>query len=380
MSRLPSTFWLPAALGLFGATALLLAAGLQVLAIVGALALAAAGLALGRQHSRQLHGQQLAITDFLELQHHFAEQVSPIWSGHIESSREQMERAVSQLSERFSGIAQKLDAAVQTAALETQTLDDAEHGIGSVFERSRTELAAVIEAQRSAMNGMTTMLEKVKGLDRFIVELQEMAAEVAKIAQQTNLLALNAAIEAARSGEFGRGFAVVAKEFRMLSTQSGETGKRMAAKVGVISQAIVETRNAVLESVRAEDGSAAAAEAAIGRVLDDFRGITDALQNSSTLLKDESVGIQSEVNAALVQLQFQDRVNQILTQVRDNIGLLPRPFEESVQQHALNGQLQGLDAEAFLAEIKKSYVMTDQHIVHAGGKVEEKNETEITFF
>ncbi len=380
MTSRPSAFWLPIAFGLAAALSLLLVGGLDWTALVLAPLLAGTGLALGRHLDGRLRTVQGSIGDFLEGQREFAQQVSPIWSGHIESSREQMERAIAALSERFSGIAQKLDAAVQAASLETQTLDDGEQGIAAVFARSKQELAAVIESQRSAMKGMSTMLEKVKGMDRFIVELQEMAAEVAKIAQQTNLLALNAAIEAARSGEFGRGFAVVAKEFRMLSQQSGDTGKRMTAKVGVISQAIVETREAVLASVHAEDGSTHAAEAAIGRVLDDFKGITDALQRSSALLKDESVGIQCEVNEALVQLQFQDRVSQILTQVRDNIGRLPGPFEDSLQAHAQTGELRQLDSDTFLTEIKKSYVMSDQHVIHAGGKVAEKSETEITFF
>jgi len=53
------------------------------------------------------------------------------------------------------------------------------------------------------LTGITTMLVKIQGLDRFTEELQEMAADVAKIAAQANLLSLNAAIEAARAGEMG---------------------------------------------------------------------------------------------------------------------------------------------------------------------------------
>lgn len=372
--------WLPAAIGLVAGLALLLVGGWHVASLVAAAALPVAGLAVGRHLQHQHRALHSAIDGYLAGQHDFAAQVAPIWSEQIEASRGQMESAITELTERFSGITARIDIAVQAAAAETQSTEDTESGLVAVFGRSERELAAVIESQRSAMRGMVNMLEKVQGLDRFIAELHEMAADVAKIAQQTNLLALNAAIEAARSGEAGRGFAVVAKEFRLLSTQSGDTGRRIAEKADIISQAIVETRNAVRTSVQVEDGSMSHAEAAIGRVLSDFRDITDALLRSSTLLKDESIGLKSEVGAALVQLQFQDRVSQIMSHVRDNIGGLPAQFQGNAEQHAQDGALRPLDATAFLAELKKTYVTIDQHVIHDGGQVARSTQTEVTFF
>jgi methyl-accepting chemotaxis protein len=49
-------------------------------------------------------------------------------------------------------------------------------------------------------------------------------------------------------------------------------------------------------------------------------------------------------------------------------------------QLAQSGELALLDSDAFLTELKKSYVMKDQHVVHDGGKVAAKDDTEITFF
>jgi methyl-accepting chemotaxis protein len=138
------------------------------------------------------------------------------------------------------------------------------------------------------------MLGKVQGLDRFIQELHEMAADVAKIAQQTNLLSLNAAIEAARAGELGRGFAVVAKEFRMLSLQSGDTGRNIAAKVRPHQQGHHRHLHVVRESVSARRPvHGRGARAAIGNVLAEIQGHHQRLQRSSQLLKDESVAIRA---------------------------------------------------------------------------------------
>lgn len=377
-----TTVALPLALGVAGALAVLAGGGVGWLTGLLALTLTLCGLGLGLYQRQRLRSLMATIDQFLAQQHQFAQQVAPIWAGHIESSREQMESAIAALSERFSGITDKLENAVNAASMETHSMTDADVGLVAVFTRSEQQLAAVIAGQKSAMAGMAGMMSQVQGLDRFIAELHEMAADVAKIAQQTNLLSLNAAIEAARSGEMGRGFAVVAQEFRMLSTQSGDTGRRIAEKVNLIGDAIVKTRDVVRQTVQAEDGTMHTAEASIGQVLKELKDITDALLRSSTLLRDESVGIKSEVGAALVQLQFQDRVSQIMSHVEKSIGQFPSHFQDHVEQHARTGDLKALDSQAFLTDLKNSYVMTDQHVVHAGGKVTKgaAATTEITFF
>jgi methyl-accepting chemotaxis protein len=211
--------------------------------------------------------------------------------------------------------------------------------------------------------------------------LQEMAADVASIAAQTNLLALNAAIEAARAGERGRGFAVVASEVRMLSHKSAETGKRIADKVGLISSAILATGKAAEQSTAQELLSMERSEAAIDTVLGDFRGVTDALLASSQRLTDGSIGIKAEVGEALVQLQFQDRVSQIMGHVRHNIDRMPEVLAESHQQFHATDALAALDAADLLAELEQTYAMAEEHATHHGTTATAKAQVEeLTFF
>ncbi|OWW23015.1 chemotaxis protein [Noviherbaspirillum denitrificans] len=370
----------PAALGIAGGIATLATGGLSwtggIVAAVLATAGATASLRLKQNHA----AFRDSVAVYVRSQKEFSEQIVPVWTGHIETSREQMESAISELAQDFSRIVDQLDQAVHSAGMATGSIDDRGSGLIGVFDQSKTQLGEVVASQRMAMNSMTVMLEKVQGLDKFIVELQDMAAEVAKIAAQSNLLALNAAIEAARAGELGRGFAVVAKEFRMLSNQSGETGRHIAEKVGIISEAIMSTCKAAEDSVRQEDGAMLESENTINTVLDEFRRITDALQESSRLLKDESVGIKDEIGQALVQLQFQDRVNQILTQVKANIDHLPVYLAQHAEPFCAGGELQPLDAAPLLVEMNKNYVMSDQRAVHRGEKVAARDDGEITFF
>lgn len=372
----------PAGLGLLAALALLVVGAASWLALGLALLLAAAGILLGWQLSRQQAAMQQAIDDYLAGQAQFGAEVAPIWKGHIESSRDQMAVAVNDLSDRFGGIVDKLDVALRTAMQATDNVENNSGGVVAVFTKSEKDLGALIAVQQTSMKNMEAMLAKVQGLDRFVGELHDMASDVARIAQQTNLLALNAAIEAARAGELGRGFAVVAKEFRMLSNQSGETGKKISEKVKIISAAIVDTCTVVRESVVAEDSSLESVHTTVDRVIADFKGIVQAFQRSSNLLQDESVSIQNEVNQALVQLQFQDRVSQIMSQVVKNLERLPGVLQDSQASYQDSGILQTLDAQDMLAELQKTYVMADQHVVHQGGKVQfsAATTTDISFF
>jgi methyl-accepting chemotaxis protein len=375
--------WYPAALGLAAATALLVVGALNLASLIGAPVLLLAGVLLGRHLAGMDAARDQSIGDFLASQTSLGDQVVPVWCNHIEASRSQMEEAINALSDRFGGIVDKLTEAVRTASLETQNIDvdDGDKGLVAVFARSKDELSGIISAQQAAMNGMASMLEKVQGLNVFVAELQDMAQDVAKIAQQSTLLSLNAAIEAARAGEHGRGFAVVAKEFKMLATQSGNTGKRIAEKVVLISAAIVDTCKVVEDAVQARDDRAHSTENVIGKVLGEFKEVTDSLQHASTLLRVESETIKQHINQSLVEMQFQDRVSQIMSQVIKNLGHLPEVLQAQQQAYAQSGNLVAHDPQDMLDEMKKSYVMADQHVIHEGGQVQSTTAaTDISFF
>jgi methyl-accepting chemotaxis protein len=207
-----------------------------------------------------------------------------------------------------------------------------------------------------------------------------MAEDVATIAVQTNLVALNAAIEAAHAGASGSSFAVVAQEVRKLSAMSGETGKRIAAKVRIISEAIVSSRKAAEESTQQESESMADSQMLIASVLSDFKAVTDGLVHSADLLKRESIGIKSEISQALVQLQFQDRVNQIIGHLKGNIERFPQMLEQNRLEFEQGAGLRPLDAAALLAELEKTYAMEQERAIHKGAQTVERESAEITFF
>jgi methyl-accepting chemotaxis protein len=340
---------------------------------------AAAWCAFG-QSAPGAGGGSSMVDAYLDGRERFGDAVLPIWCRHIENSRTQMEEAVADLAGRFSSIVDKLDNALHVSSM------DGGKGAPSmteVFARSESQLGSVVTSMKSAMTSKQAMLAQIKDLERFTRELRDMAEGVASIAAQTNLLALNAAIEAARAGPAGRGFAVVAQEVRNLSSRSAETGRNISNRVGLISSAILAASQAAEQSSEQEDRSMSSAEGMIDTVLADFRSMTDALVQSSDLLKQESIGIQGEVGQALVQLQFQDRVSQVMAHVRENMELLPSLLRENRGRYETDQVLVPLDPAPLLHELQKTYAMAEEHAVHGGSKhaaPAAAEADEITFF
>ena len=350
-------------LGLAGGVALWASGGWRWSAwgVLAAVLLAGAGGLIDWQRGRGRTSAHDATSGYLAGTDRLGQELLPVWGAHIEASRAQMETAIAALSQRFGGIVDRLDQALKAS------MQGGDQGLAGVFEHSNQELHGVLDSLRAAMAANVVMHAEVQGLNRFVVELQAMAAEVAGIAAQTNMLAINAAIEAAHAGEWGRGFGVLAQEVRKLSAMSGETGKRMADNVDVISKAIDAARRSAELSGQQESASLLKSEVTIEQVLNRFRGVTEGLEASADVLKRESLGIQGEIVEALVQLQFQDRVSQRMTHVCHNIERLPALLADSRARFEQAGELQPVDASALLAELESSYAMSDERATHKGG-------------
>ncbi len=302
----------------------------------------------------------------------------PIWAKQVESSRQQTEEAIVSLANRFTGIAARLQETVQASQHAAGELDgQAADGALEVLARSDTELSQVINSLKATQTSRDQTLVQVRSLTAYTGELRTMAADVAAIAAQTNLLALNAAIEAARAGEAGRGFAVVADAVRSLSSKSSETGQQMSAKVDIINNAITQLVQAASSSADQDSHSVAESENSIQVVLERFQNITGRLADSADLLKQESYGIRDEMTEVLVNLQFQDRVSQILSHVRDNMHAL---HDHLLQVNQAPDQAVAVDARQWLARMEATYATDEQRRLHHGEAAVQQNSQDITFF
>ncbi len=368
-------------------------AGWKLLALVLIVAAAVVGIYSANQLTkreaqlgdelRQV-GSSLAMAEsykpLLENYQQLIREVLPLWQRQTELARHQLESSVTELVGRFSDIHQRLQAAVASSSSTADSMNG-EKGLGGVIHFANTELNEITHTLRQAIGQRDELLTEISGLSKITVELSGMSADVAGIASQTNLLALNAAIEAARAGEYGRGFAVVADEVRTLSTRSGETGARIGRRIEQVNSVLQTTLERTTEYAAEDNSRLGKSEASITEVLAQFQQSSESIMQSAQILEHESSAVQASVEEVLVNLQFQDRVSQILGHVTDDMEKLVGAISEQETRIRHGETVVPIDIKDWLRAVQTTYTTLEQVDVHRGGDHSKSpNNSEITFF
>lgn len=304
-----------------------------------------------------------------------------LWVRQVNLAQGQAESAVTQLTERFSAIYDRLQVALSAAQFNNA---ESENSIDltsllKTTERSLTDMAKLLQRAIHDQQNLVTEVTRLAGIAE---ELRAMGDEVAGIASQTNLLALNAAIEAARAGEYGRGFAVVADEVRTLSNRSGEAGERITKRLDEVNNLL---HHAVENSTRFAESGREIGERSnktIEEVLASIGKFGSTLSETTETLITESASVRNEINEVLVALQYQDRVRQILEQVVGNMDKLGTEVINQKEKRGKTDSVDLIDVASWLNDVKKTYTTLEQVRVHDNRKVQKHkpDDSDITFF
>lgn len=309
------------------------------------------------QELTQVQGSLTALRELLDA-------VLPLWMRHVDLVNGQTSSAAGGLTDKFISMSQQINQALDLGSSEEGG------GVFDVLRSAQVELPQAVKALDDTQGERQRFLVEIRELSRFVTELHGMAEDVAKIASQTNLLALNAAIEAARAGEAGRGFSVVADEVRKLSSMSGETGTQITEKVQVMGRSMesMVARAEQMDSSSRE--SIEAAERIVGKVLSELGDGVAQLEQRLQMLQGNSREVEQTVNAVLVDLQFQDRVSQIISHVSEDMQRLRDSLGEPVVPASRD----------WLRRLESSYTTLEQQRVHSGQRAASVEQSSVTFF
>lgn len=327
------------------------------------------------QHE-QLQNLNLIVANYQE----FIVGVLPQWQRQTDLAKYQLETSITALVTKFANIYDRLQSSV-AASNSTAKGMNGESGLSNVINFADTELGNLVKTLHLAMQQRDQLLTEIVELSKITSELSTMGTDVAGIASQTNLLALNAAIEAARAGEQGRGFAVVADEVRTLSSRSGETGARISRRIEQANSALQKTLEQTTTYAQEDDQRLQQSESSIQQVLSKFQQSGADILNSAQLLEHESTQVQSDIGEVLVNLQFQDRVSQILSHVIDNMDKLTSHINQQKQSMAEGKALAPIDIKEWMTLLTKTYTTIEQVEIHQGkNATKAPNDSEVTLF
>lgn len=252
----------------------------------------------------QLHEAEPHLQSLLQL-------IAPTWHDSLGRSRGLLHSNITELFQRFHNIAERLQNSLSSSE---GVLGSS--GVGESLRDANQRLHEVSQSFQASSQRQQELLGTISHLGTYTSQLQLMAKRVQDIASQTNLLALNAAIEAARAGEYGRGFSVVADEVRKLSSLSAETGQGMDTKVGEINHAIQSTIAAAAELGTSEQSNLDFLNRSVTQVMAHLGDNLNQLSDASGVLQREARETQHDIQAIMVNLQFQDRTDQMLDHVQ----------------------------------------------------------------
>ena len=253
----------------------------------------------------------------------FSEQIKEI-RGEVSRAQSIFNEAIGGLISSFHGINGQVQRQ-HTLGLQIVSGVDGSGGVGE-FEQFASKTSdtlrqfvdSVIENSRVAMS-LVEMTERIASQMR---EVRGRLGEIEGIAKQTNLLALNAAIEAARAGEAGRGFAVVADEVRDLSGRTNHFSQQIREALTAM-QGQIEASEKAIHHMAAQDMTfALTSKGDVEAAMIGIEAMNRHTGESVAELNQIAGQVEVSVNQAIISLQFQDMVTQLLGHVMRRLDVM----------------------------------------------------------
>lgn len=322
-------------------------------------------LGLRHEHAGDLH------IDASAQAVHTVGALGEVWQRQVDAAIQLGTQSVDDLTTTFSDIDRQLSQALALTQQAAQRLKG-DGAMSGAVDHANAKLSDVMARIQEAVDANHAMLATVTDAVNAVRELNETAQSVERISQMTTLLSINARIEAARAGEAGQGFSVVADEVRRLAAQSRQESMTIMQRVARIEAVILQAAESA-EAQRSRDLEL------IQRSRDDVEQIVSELGASMSEVMEASDGLceigeqtRASVGMALMQFQYQDRVSQRLSHVRDSM-------------HAFGDALEGgwpsePAAQALEARLLASYTMPEEGRIHRNEPEPQKGEGGLMLF
>ena len=344
----------PLASGAVGAFLLLAIGGATLAAALAASVMAVGGL-LAARTLEQRHAQALAAVERdaraeVDRITNLCAQAAPVWVRQIETVRNEADHEVGELAQVFGELCGKLDRVLGPAGAEG---GGSPEEILSGLERNGRELENLVAALRELQGSKDRIVQDIGAQ---ATQLKENASDIRQIALNIRMVSLNATIEAARAGAAGRPFGVIVADMRELAARTADASDQFSRHTDRLQRTLTDVF-AEQQQAGAAAVSIRAAEDLVHHVVASSDAMMRQLTQAIGAMEDERRNVRGDVSRALVALQFQDRVSQILSHVTHNL--------QEMQARIAAGHWHALDEREWLERLASNYSTHEEFTNHA---------------
>lgn len=178
-----------------------------------------------------------------------------------------------------------------------------------LLEQEQREIETLIKDFVDIRDGYSSEAERIKGDMRAIGEF---VGAISDLADRTNVLAINASIEAARAGRAGDGFAVIGTEIQKLSKNSKQIADQIRDTIQNSVTAVSDSVEQYSEKINSAVGRLEQGGQTYAALISKLNPQIDELSRIVGTSDELSSQVHENVDEITVELQYQDRIKQIL--------------------------------------------------------------------
>jgi len=300
--------------------------------------------------------------------------ILPVIRTQLTETSSHVEDAVVKVCANFTGIATRARETVsETSKLLEGAASADDASVESSIDASRRTISGLLDRMERAAKLSAMAVARMEEVSLTVVGIEELLAQVERIAFTNKVVALNAKIEAVHVGALGSGFEVVADEISRQAERSsglaGNISERIQTMRARVDGAVGELREFLAEDRAELDQSRAEAESALNILWALHQRSRESLAHSVR----ENATLADEIAEAIVGLQFQDRVKQRVAHVIEAL--------ETAEQ-ALAGRTESLPQAGLLAGVEAAYTMESERSAHqrAAGTASKTQDMEVELF
>jgi len=275
--------------------------------------------------------------------------VVPAWNNNVQLARSQTQEAIDQLTQRFVGIHERIGGALSMA-------EGGRNGdVPQVIQSSAVQLGNISAALEQVVSTRGILLHKIELLAQYNDEIHQLAQQLQRLAGAADTVELSS----------------LELNGAELAAQVVEVGQQIQDKTATaqlqIQMALVSANQLDGEA----DGIVDDSRQVIDTVIADFRRSALKLSGTVDQLEEDNREVDQEVCDILINLQFQDRISQILDHVQRDMSKLVSVLEQA-------GTLPL--PPAWLNALEQTYTTLEQRQTHAGERPDKSTQSQVDFF